>query len=611
MDARLTRRTVLALAGAVPLSGFQQAPGPIELTAGGLTMVFEPELGFLRYIRYGETEVIRGIYAAVRDRNWGTVAPRLGNIRLETANRGFRLTFDVVCQEGAIDFAWKGTITGEAAGTVRFAMEGEARSTFLRNRLGFAVLHPIEGCAGKWCTVRHSDGSKEQGKFPLQVAPHQPFKDITAIAHEVAPGVTAEVAFRGEVFEMEDHRNWTDASFKTYCTPLEKPFPVEVAQGTRVEQAVTVSLQGAGKAASRAAGRRAVTVQLAAGEARPLPRLGLGFSGWSPRLAALRPAHVRIDASDLAKAPAGVPLEVALHLEGGGEGQLKQAAEAARKLRVARWLVYHKSEKSTSAKWVRLSKKHLTGAPVGGGSNAYFAELNRERPETADLDFLCYSINPQVHAFDDASMAENLAAQADAVESARQFAGGKGIVITPVTLLPRFNPNATEALGGGPPADPRQSSLFCAAWTLGSIKYLAESGAAAVTYFETLGARGVAAENAVYPVYHVLADVLAQGAAEALRSRSSQPLAVDALVLRQGAKHAVLLANMTDHVQAVRCPWPGNRTMVALRRLDGYSLAEATASPEAWRARPPETFQPKSGMLDMALEPHAVVTIWG
>ena len=38
----------------------------------------------------------------------------------------------------------------------------------------------------------------------------------------------------GETFETEDQRNWSDASFKTYGTPLHLPFPVEVEEGTRV-----------------------------------------------------------------------------------------------------------------------------------------------------------------------------------------------------------------------------------------------------------------------------------------------------------------------------------------------------------------------------------------
>jgi D-apionolactonase len=41
---------------------------------------------------------------------------------------------------------------------------------------------------------------------------------------------------------MEDQRNWTDASFKTYSTPLELPFPVEVAAGERIFQRVVLSI---------------------------------------------------------------------------------------------------------------------------------------------------------------------------------------------------------------------------------------------------------------------------------------------------------------------------------------------------------------------------------
>ena len=48
--------------------------------------------------------------------------------------------------------------------------------------------------------------------------------------------------FAGDVFEMEDQRNWTDASYKTYCTPLALPFPVEIPEGARISQSVTLTL---------------------------------------------------------------------------------------------------------------------------------------------------------------------------------------------------------------------------------------------------------------------------------------------------------------------------------------------------------------------------------
>ena len=78
-------------------------------------------------------------------------------------------------------------------------------------------------------------------------------------------------------------------------------------------------------------------------------------------------------------------------------------------------------------------------------------------------------------------------------------------MVSPVTLKPRFNANATEPEAVNTPrelpvsVDPRQMSLFAAAWTLGSIKYLAESGASSVTYYETTGWRGVMETEAGSP----------------------------------------------------------------------------------------------------------------
>ena len=122
---------------------------------------------------------------------------------------------------------------------------------------------------------------------------------------------------------------------------------------------------------------------------------------------------------------------------------------------------------------------------MGAGSDAYFTELNRERPPADALDFVSYSLNPQVHAFDDASLTETLEAQALTVKSARRFAAGKSVHVGPVTLQPRFNPNATGPEPEPPPGelpaqvDPRQLSLLGAGWTLGSVKYLSAGGAAA------------------------------------------------------------------------------------------------------------------------------------
>jgi hypothetical protein len=113
---------------------------------------------------------------------------------------------------------------------------------FQRNRIGICVLHPITECAGQPCLVEHSDGKQESGAFPKLISPWQPFYDVRKISYSVA-GVKGELEFEGDEFEMEDQRNWSDASFKTYCTPQSRPKPVTVQPGDKVRQAVRLRLQ--------------------------------------------------------------------------------------------------------------------------------------------------------------------------------------------------------------------------------------------------------------------------------------------------------------------------------------------------------------------------------
>jgi hypothetical protein len=125
----------------------------IKLRAGSLSMIFEPASAFLRCIRMEEKELVRGIYVAVRDRNWDTVRSKVSNLKVEYTQDGFDISFEVECIEREIVFFWTGTVIGDPEGRVTFTMHGIARSTFLRNRIGFCVLHPMQEYAGKPCSV--------------------------------------------------------------------------------------------------------------------------------------------------------------------------------------------------------------------------------------------------------------------------------------------------------------------------------------------------------------------------------------------------------------------------------------------------------------------------
>ena len=216
-------------------------PKVIPLRTRKFSCLFEPDTGFLRRIKSSGVEVIRTIYGAVRDKNWDTVGPRLKVERVESDDDSFCLEFSAQHEDEPVCFSWKGTIQGKG-GSLEFRFDGRAQTSFLRNRIGLCTLHPIVECAGKACRVLHSDGSWEEGTFPLFISPHQPFKDIRALSWNPSERVRADIQFEGEVFEMEDQRNWTDASFKTYSTPLELPFPVELASGKEIHQRALLTL---------------------------------------------------------------------------------------------------------------------------------------------------------------------------------------------------------------------------------------------------------------------------------------------------------------------------------------------------------------------------------
>ena len=113
--------------------------------------------------------------------------------------------------------------------------------------------------------------------------------------------------------------------------------------------------------------------------------------------------------------------------------------------------------------------------------------------------------------------------------------------------------------------DVRQASLFGAGWTVGSVRYLASSGAAALTYYETTGWLGLMERAAgspmpdrfpstpgmVFPLYHVFADLGEWKGAGLLDVRTSDPLIVEGLAVRGSDGVHALVANLTDQPRTV------------------------------------------------------------
>jgi hypothetical protein len=590
-----------------------------ELRAGPLVARLE---GIdLRYVRVGGVEAIRRLFVAVRDDAWGTLPPRVSNLEVDAGADSFRVSFEAYHEAGDLRFRWHGELAGGSDGSLDCRMDGVAESDFGYNRIGFCVLHPREN-AGRPYRAR-TPGAELEGTLPDTIGPQRSengqlfplFPSYDRLELELATGLWARLEFEGDLFEMEDQRNWTDASFKTYSTPITLGFPHHARAGQEIRQRVRLTFDGAEGLEPVSEGGP-VRIRLGAPTGRPLPALGLGMASHDEPLSEreaellrlLELDHLRVDRiEDLARArddaqAVGTGLEVAVF------DQLAEDVQAAR------YVVFDPDLIG------RVRERLGSDAELAAGTDGWFVDINRDRPDLSGADAVAYSTTATVHADDETSVAETPSAQGDTVRSAAALWPGLRVVVGPVTLRPRLWPFGSFGSGELPyQVDPRQPSLFAAAWTAASLKHLAEAGAAAVTYFETTGWRGVMETEAgsprpdlfasrpgqVFPLFHVLADAAEWKEGELVEATSSAPLVVEALALRDGGLH-VLVANLTPRTQrATIGPLPDS---ITVRVLDETTAVAAGDRPEEFRART-ERVEARDGVVELQLRPYAVARL--
>jgi len=597
----------------------------------------------------GGVPALNAIYVAVRDRDWGTVPGSVVRRRVKLADGSFEVVFDVSHRAGEISFLWRGRIKASASGPdsaeLSFSMEGTAESDFLANRVGFCLLHPL-GLSGRRVEVSSASCASRVGQFPVAIAPHQLFSDLVGMAYEVGPTGRCTIGFKGELFETEDQRNWTDASYKTYCTPLRLPYPRLYRRGEQVNQEIFVRLRATGPRDSRALRRRrrgAVQVKVGPPTEAVLPPIGTEHTTGpvvpdKKELALLHHCgldHVRavtdVSGPDwpshiLAAAQTADALNAQLEIEAvvTGPHELQDLVSALRPLGVIRRLLIFDRATSVTTRELAASARSALACTrarvdkVAGGSRANFAELNRADLPVDLLDEVAVSFNPQVHAFDDASIMSTLPVQPVVVSNTQRIAGHRPVLAGPVTLQPRFNPVATtpgvDVAGGTQSSnDPRQMSLFAAAWTLGSIAYLSLSGTSALTYHGLLGGRGILAgptaaselglhPQAVYPVFHVFTELAGLGDRRLRPVQVSEPDRVAALAGGDETEPWLALANLRPtSVQVVVGPafeLPG----LTISHLDEAAVS-AGLYEGAWRLQHERVHGPRK----LTLHPYEVV----
>lgn len=642
---------------AVKLFGTEEPVEPMQmLHAGPLAVAFDQ--GALRFIKINGKEAIRNIAFVVRDKDWGTYNPAIDNLDIQQSQDGFNVTFDAVCKDADQEFHYSANITGGADGTLTFAGTGKAVTDFVTNRTGFVVLHPVVGVSGYPVEVEHVDGRHVQSEFPELVDPVQPFKDLRALTHEVMPGVKVTCRMEGDTFEMEDHRQWNDASYKTYVRPIGLPWPFTIPAGETLEQSVTLTMTGSA-APSDASSTRFCRVTVGSDSVGTMPSIGLGLEpqhtaaalkhvdqirALGPQMLVcwhdLRANHGAAELEGAKKLSDGIGAQLVLEAVLPCEDYEKEIQAIAAQAKQA--TVSFAAVSVSPAEYLRsimpgtdwpdvppladiydAARRAFPGVTLGGGMHSFFVELNRHRPPTDHLDYITHTSNTITHACDDVTVTENLEALPYVIKTCRSFADGKPYRVGPSAIAMRFNPYGSRTMDNPNNAriamarmDPRQRGLINAAWTIGYAAHMARGDVEAITLHAPVGEFGLVyhkmdwaqpgfdgTDRQVYPAFHSVAALAAATGADRLAATSSMSRDVECVAWRQGGKTTLLIANLMQEEQRVEIDGlPGENYQVAI--LDAATFDDGVATPNGLT----DNSQLKNGEA-LTLSPYAVARL--
>jgi hypothetical protein len=577
-----------------------------RLKAGALET--DLENGQLRYLSFAGVEVLRGVSFLVRDENWGTYTAKIDNLIIEETSEGFSVRYRAVCADARQRLAYEAHISGSADGSLLFSASAVPETDVITNRTGFVVLHPA-GLAGQMVRVTHVDGEEVETRFPDRISPSQPIFNIRALTHEIAPGLWATCRMEGDAFEMEDQRNWSDASYKTYVRPLALPWGYKLEKGSRHEQSVRLSIRGAPPRRTKV-GETEPSIGLGAdidarvpsiGVALPISEIGAALDS-QETLRLLRP-HFFVctidgrDAIDRAQleayreaaeaASARIVMEAIVPDDVDVRDSLAPIAKAVResRLKIDSLIVSsaadlkswqpaaERPEKPTIDEICAAARAAFPGVRLGGGMLATFTELNRKRPRADLVDYVTHTTCSIVHSADDRSVMETLETLPAIIASTKAMSGGKPYRIGPSAIGARDNPYGKRVTAN--PAnervcltnrDPRQRGLFNAAWMLGYIAACAREGLEAVALGAVTGPFGVirrgdgdaepyfdsAPDAVVYPAFHVMAGLIRGFGRQVVDTRISAPRRIAALAWREEDKTVLWVSNLTAEPLSLR-----------------------------------------------------------
>jgi len=556
---------------------------------------FGLETPSLRNVSINGVEIAQTITFSVRDKRWGTVDSTNWATSDETSGGQVDITMGGRFTAEDIDLDATIRVSTDRDGSLRYSVTAVALRDFERARIGICVMH-AGTLTGQTLRVTTPDETYST-TFPDEISASRDISNIVSLSHRMCTDRDVVFEFEGELFEFEDQRNWTDNSYKTFCTPLSMPWPVGVTAGDVVEQTMRIStVERHSTVGVPDSPLRIAEVDDPIDPDQPGDSMSSDLAPSIGVLCDMDPSalsvavelgvpHVRItldgrsavapaDLARVAKALSGSRTQIELEIVADEPTDIARFHDVLAELgdRVRSVFVFDRTTQITPMSYgsaIDALRSH-TGLNIGGGSGSNFGAINFHVDNVAldSIQTLTFPMSPQVHYTDDFTIMTNLDAQSTVASNAVRIADGKPLAIGPITFLPR---RAGEPLA----RDPRSDSLLGAAWTVASMESLISSGAASLTYHQIGGAGGLVIENgSLTPIYHLLADLSEfRGVTRSPVKVESDGSRVGVIALARGPESLLIVANVGPDPIDVAVDLPSEGVKIRVLDESTYDVA--------------------------------------
>jgi len=473
---------------------------------------------FFRNIKYNDVEILKLISFLVRDKNWNNYTPEIIKTTSYYNNNNLHFEFDL--KYGDSEQLEVKILLSIGDNSVRLIANGKFLTDFWTNRIGFNLLLPLDGVVDQEVTVTKSDQKIETLKYPLLIKPDQPMVKFNNLSYEMFNSIDLNISFSGIHFEMEDQRNWGDASYKIYSGSLLDPFPYKENKDSVFHQEIEIAVKEKNNLAATTQNQKILPINT--NEEYTMPKIGIKADNETDVSETVNVDFlyhlVDFESNTLNKKKFyNLPVYLVALIDHSKNINdiIKDIQEyiTLNNIKLDKLLICPKiylNSFQPAGEWPSVpnlgdyykeAKIHFPHTQIFSGMVTNFTELNRKKPDGV-FDGINFSFTPIVHDASDYGVLDTPNSLKYILNTINNFTKDTPTHIGPITIGMHFNPYGEKLADNYDKkrlemtdVDPRHDSLISLNWTIAVFSEILSKNTKYITLTSLKGIHGIITEN--------------------------------------------------------------------------------------------------------------------